>query len=191
MNILQPSSSWFLSGFLYECFSALCLCSFMPFVGRSSRSYKENIVGAVLGSTALTCTIILVMLAQLSDIDTISTLQIPSYHIASSISPALGAFFTVIILMGIYTGASPMYWNFCTRVIPERSKYYAIFVITLGVVGLLLGSILPFDKVINVVYLIFGWAGAVFFFVVLAKILGITDKLTAKLNKQQLTEDMS
>lgn len=109
------------------------------------------------------------MLAFLTDIGNVGTKLVPNLYLAQQLHPTLASFFSIVILLGIYTGCAPMYWNFCSRVVPENSKYYKPFVIILGVFGIIFGSILPFDVAINIIYQIYGYLGTFFLFFVIAK----------------------
>lgn len=168
-NILQPSKNWAVSGFLYMTFNLLGLAAFMPLLGQKSESQSENVFGGVLGGVAFCGTIVLVMLAFLTDIGNVGTKLVPNLYLAQQLHPTLASFFSIVILLGIYTGCAPMYWNFCSRVVPENSKYYKPFVIILGVFGIIFGSILPFDVAINIIYQIYGYLGTLFLFFVIAK----------------------
>lgn len=162
MTILQPSSSWAVSGFLYMTFNLLGLAAFMPLLGQRSKNQKINVWGGVLGSAAFCGTIVLVMLAFLTDIGNVGTKMVPNLYIANQIHPLLASSFSIVILLGIFTGCAPMYWNFCSRVIPEKNRWFKPFVFVLGCAGVVLGAILPFDKAINVIYQIYGYLGSAF-----------------------------
>ena len=162
LDILQPSGSWFFAGFLYMTFNLLGLAAFMPLVGRDSNTQKENVIGGILGSVAFISTIILVNLSFLTDIGNVSQHLVPNLYIASSINPLLGSFFSILILLGVFTGCAPMFWNFCSRILPENHPRFKLFVLILGISAIILGAILPFDRAINIVYLVYGYVGTVF-----------------------------
>lgn len=169
MDIIQPSPHWPVAGFLYASFMSLGLAAFLPLVGQTSNSQKENVLGGFLGAGALLGSIALVSLSFLTDIGNIGQELIPMLYVAKYISPILGTFFAIIILAGIFTGAAPMYWNFCSRIFNEKTKKFKIFVIVLGCIGLAFGSILPFDRVLNIVYVAYGYVGTVFILFVIAR----------------------
>lgn len=177
MDILQPSSSWILSGFLYETFNLLGIAAFLPLLGAKAASQKDNIFAGILGPILLSTTIILVTLSFLTDITNVGTKLIPMLYVAKSVAPLIGTFFSLIILMAIYSGASPMFWNFCARIVPESSSKFKPFVFILGAAAIVFGAILPFDKAINIVYLAYGYLGTIFLAFIIVK------EVRRKLNK--------
>ena len=116
-TILQPSDSWFVSGFLYMTFNLLGLAAFMPLLGQKSKNQKINIFGGILGSVAFCSTITLVLLSFLTDITNVGTKLVPNLYIAEQIHPLLASSFSIVILLAIFTGCAPMYWNFCSRIV--------------------------------------------------------------------------
>jgi len=177
MNILQPSGSWILSGFLYETFNLLGLAAFLPLLGARSKSQKINIIGGTLGPILIIIAISLVTLAFLTDITNIGNKLVPMLYIANHISPFIGSIFSIVILMAIYSGASPMFWNFCSRIVPENSSKFKPFVAGLGILSIILGALLPFDKAINVFYLTYGYLGTAFLaFLIYKQFKNIKDK---------------
>lgn len=169
LEIPQPSDNWLISGFMYASFMSLSFTPFLPMVGATANSTKNAVWGGIVGVVSLGVTIITISLAFLSDIEMVHAQMIPTLYIAGQISPFLGLFFTVIVLLGIYTSAAPMLWNFSARFAKEKTKKFNLLVITLGVVCLVSGAVIPFDVLVNKIYSFYGYIGAVFMVFMMVK----------------------
>ena len=97
--------------------------------------------------------------------DDVAGTQIPTLVLAREISPALAMFFTIIVFLEIYTTAGPLLWAPVKRFAPdEKSNRYRLVLMVLGVIGIVVGLNVPFDKLINVIYVINGYVGFTLFF---------------------------
>jgi uncharacterized membrane protein YkvI len=91
--------------------------------------------------------------------------QIPTLVLAREISPILAIFFTIIVFTEIYTTAGPLLWAPVKRFAPdEKSNRYRLLLMIMGAVGIVVGLVVPFDKLINVIYVINGYVGFLLFF---------------------------
>ena len=66
-----------------------------------------------------------------------------------------------MVFAGIYTTAVPLLYNPCARFAKEGTARFKILTVILGVVGLLVGLFLPFRVLVNVIYVLNGYVGAV------------------------------
>ena len=72
------------------------------------------------------------------------------------------AIFVVMIILAIYTTACPMMWGFCRKITTnEKSAKYRIAIIALTVLGMIGTRLFRLGDLINVIYSISGYVGAV------------------------------
>lgn len=76
----------------------------------------------------------------------------------SAYSAMIGAtgFSTAIIIAGIYTTAVPLLWSVSVRFTEDKSHRFRVLTIILAVIGLGIGLWIPFDRLVNMVYVING-----------------------------------
>lgn len=101
------------------------------------------------------------MATLLLNTDVVAGKQVPMLAAVQNLLPALAVPYAVIIVLSIFTSITGMLWVLGDRFSQQGTKkFYAIVLGTtaFGVVG---GSVLPFAKIVNVVYSFFGLAGLI------------------------------
>ena len=66
-----------------------------------------------------------------------------------------------MVFAGIYTTAVPLLYNPCGRFAKEGTSQFKILTVALGVIGLIVGLFLPFRVLVNIIYVLNGYVGAV------------------------------
>ena len=87
--------------------------------------------------------------------------QIPLMTILQNLNPVVSSIFSIVIFLGIYTTACPLLWTPCNRLPKEGSKTYKILSLVLAGVGCIIGLLVPYAKVVNIIYGINGKIGFV------------------------------
>lgn len=168
-TIKNAGANWMISGLSYAGFVLLWFASFTAALGANNKK-KEVEYGVYLGTLAVCAAILLVMFAQIANINTagISNPQlhvwnadIPNLILAERIWKPFASIFAIVVFAGIYTTAVPLLYNPCARFAKEGTSQFKILTIVLGVVGLLVGLFLPFRVLVNVIYVLNGYVGAV------------------------------
>ncbi|TJX15251.1 hypothetical protein E9840_04005 [Tissierella creatinini] len=164
-KILQAGDNWFMACISYVGFCMMWLAVFMTNMGTTAHSRKEGIAGAVFGSSLFSLAVLLLMFGLSANLVDVAGAQIPSLVLATKVAPALATIYTVIVFIEIYTTAGPLLWTPVKRVAPdEKSNKYRMAILVLGVIGIVVGLKVPFDKLINVIYVINGYVGFLLFF---------------------------
>ena len=70
------------------------------------------------------------------------------------------AIFAVIVFAGIYTSAVPLLYNPASRFAKEGTPKFKILTIVLAIIGLIVGLFLPFKMLVNYIYVLNGYVGA-------------------------------
>ena len=84
-----------------------------------------------------------------------------SLHLCGSFWKPFSAIFAIVVFGGIYTTAVPLLYNPAARFAKEGTSQFKILTIVLGLVGLFVGLFLPFRVLVNIIYVLNGYLGAV------------------------------
>jgi len=169
LELTQASSNWFMSGLSYVGFCMLWLAAFLTALGKTARNRKEAVAGAVTGSTVFAIACVVVCLGLLANITRLGGTEIPMLVLATDISPVLAAGISVMILAGIYTTAVPLLWTVSSRFYADKTSGFKSFTVILAVAGTIIGLMLPFSQMVNLVYVVNGYVGILLLVLMLAK----------------------
>lgn len=168
-KLVKASSTWYLASFSYVGFCMLWLAGFLASLGGKAGSKKEARIGGLCGAILFSVAVIIVALGLLATIEVTAGTQIPMLFLANDIHPVFSSIFALIILAGIYTTAVPLLWNVSSRFTEEKTKAFKVFTVVLVVVGVIVGLWIPFDKLINIVYVINGYFGGILLLIMVYK----------------------
>ena len=104
--------------------------------------------------------------------------DIPNLILAMKIWKPFSAIFAIVVFAGIYTTAVPLLYNPASRFAKEGTSRFKILTVVLAVVGLIVGLFLPFRTLVNVIYVLNGYVGAVLILFMIKK--NITDFLAKR-----------
>lgn len=159
LNILKASSNWFYAASSYVGFCMLWLAGFMASMGAASESKKETVMGTFLGALGFSLALAIIALGILANIEEVAGSMVPSLILAGNISPVLALIFSFIVVAGIYTTAVPLLWQVIARFAEEKTTKFRTLTIVLAAVGVFIGLKVPFDRLVNIIYVINGYVG--------------------------------
>ena len=167
-TIMQAGNNWFMACASYVGFCMMWLAVFMTNMGATANSKKEGIYGTIFGASLYSLAVLLLMFGLSANLIEVAGAQIPTLILAKKITPALAFIYTIIVFTEIYTTAGPLLWTPVKRIAPdEKSNRYRIVLLVLGIIGIIVGLNIPFDKLINVVYVINGYVGFMLLFLMI------------------------
>ncbi|SCG82060.1 hypothetical protein DW1_0440 [Proteiniborus sp. DW1] len=159
LELMKASTNWLFAAGSYVGFCMLWLASFMSSMGATANSKKEAALGAVFGAIAFSIAVIIVALGLMANIEQVAGSMIPSLILAANIHPAIAVLFSLTVVAGIYTTAVPLLWTASSRIADEKSSKFKIITIVLAVIGVFIGLKVPFDRLVNIIYVINGYVG--------------------------------
>jgi uncharacterized membrane protein YkvI len=162
IEIMSASPHWLFSSVLYVGLSIPGLASFLPAIGATATSDNDVTFAGVIGPLFFVGAILLVALALMSKISEVNGTMIPIMALADSVLPIYGAIFAVVIFLGIYTTATPLLWSVCSRFAEDKSSKYNMLVVIFSCSGFFGGMVLPFDRLVNLIFPTLGYAGLLF-----------------------------
>lgn len=168
-TIKNAGPNWVVSSLSYAGFVLLWFASFTAALGANNK--KKDIEFGIYGGTIAVCVaIILIMFAQIANINTagiansgifVWNADIPNLILAERIWKPFASIFAIVVFAGIYTTAVPLLYNPCARFAKEGTKRFKVLTVALGLIGLIVGLFLPFRVLVNVIYVLNGYVGAV------------------------------
>ncbi|WFP16470.1 YkvI family membrane protein [Citricoccus muralis] len=161
LDVTQASSNWFMAALSYVGFCMLWLAAFLTALGKTAPSRKEAASGAVTGGVAFSVACMIVALGLLAHISRTAGTEIPMLVLARDVGPVVAGAISVMILAGIYTTAIPLLWTVSSRFYQDKTKKFKYLTIILAAVGTLIGLVLPFSQMVNIVYVINGYVGII------------------------------
>lgn len=174
LDLIKSSDSWVMSGILYAAYNIALGAVFVASIGKDAKSKKEAMLGGAFGGISLMIAVLVMNLALLSKITEINTLAIPTLYFAKAISNVLGVLFSIILLCGIFSTAAPMFWtvmdSISNNVLKSNKTKTNIFAVVLAVLSLI-GGMLPFQELINIIYPYTGYLGIILFVCVVFRLI--------------------
>ncbi len=165
LNEFKPVSNWFLSGILYLSLVFLGGSTYFTKIGMTAENKKDAKYGALWGALALVLAIAIINTAILLNAGDVLKLAVPVLFLAKKISILFGGFFSIVVLLGMFSACSTMMWSVCSRFIwggKRGNKVFAVFItICIYILGLL-----PFGRLIAIFYPFIGYAGLIYMFCV-------------------------
>ncbi len=161
LDLLKASTNWFYAAGSYVGFCMLWLAAFITSMGASSKSRKESALGAAFGVVGFSIALAIITLGILANIEEVAGTMIPTLVLARNISPSMAFIFSIIVIAGIYTTSVPLLWQVVSRFSEEGTSNFRILTVILAAVGVFIGLRLPFDRLVNIIYVINGYVGIV------------------------------
>lgn len=162
IDVPKATSSWIYSGFVYAAFVVLAAVPFLSSIGKNETNRKNVILGGVLGGVSVVAAVLVINLGILSNIEIAYTKDIPTLFLADQISPIFGIFFSIVLLAGIYSTATPMLWTVADHLSKKNEKKFRIIAVIIAIIGFL-GGLLPFGQLIGTIYPYTGYMGMLIF----------------------------
>lgn len=198
-DALQHNNALF-AGLLY---GTLNLVSGFPFyftLGKKTKTKKDASRSAVITAVAFYLCVALVAVIVVFNFDKIinpatgKMFPFPALSVIDAFWPSGSWTYALIIFTGIFTTVAGFLWVLTDWIFPGKggSVQSKIFIAGMIVVGITLGGILPFSKVINIVFPISGFVGMIMTVILLVKAIKGYDKYDNKNKpieeKPELTE---
>lgn len=172
VKVMQAGTNWFTSASSYVGFCMLWLAAFLAAMGKGANSTKEALIGSSLGAVGFAAGCVTLMFGLLAYLPEVAGTQIPSLILAVKIHPGIAMMFSVIIMAGIYTTAVPLLWQVSSRFTEEGSGRFKGLTLILAAVGCFVGLVLPFNRLVNIIYVINGYVGILLLVFIVIKAVG-------------------
>lgn len=157
----RSAPNWLISSVLYISLNFLSGSTYFTALGMTARSRKEAKWGAVWGALTMILAIAIMNTAILLHSKDAASLAIPTLYLARHISNVLGAVFSVVLVLGMFSSCSTMMWTVCNRIPSPCGAGKHGMAVVIAAFTYVLGM-LPFSKLVNLFYPLVGYLGLVF-----------------------------
>jgi uncharacterized membrane protein YkvI len=171
--------------FNYLGFGILWMVAFLPLYGKTLKSQKEAAVGQTVGVLLFSLTTLIVVLAMLCNIKDMEGSQVPILALALNINPVFGSIYAILILFAIYSSAVPLLYGPATRFVDEKTPKGKVIMVVLALAGGFIATLLPYNILMNYIYVINGYVGIVFIILVAVRV-----AMRIAKNRKQAPPDM-
>lgn len=162
MNLSKAAPNWLLCGIAYPCFAMMTLTPALPSMGATAKNRKTTTAAAIFGVILFHLAIAVIVFAIFGNLSLIGTAEVPNLALSGLLGPVAQGIFVVMIILAIYTTACPMMWGFCRKITAdEKSLKYRISIIALTVIGMIATHFFRLGDLINFIYSISGYVGAI------------------------------
>lgn len=177
------STNPFLVTFSYATMALILVVPYNVAMGSSEcRSKKECIASGIVATVFFTMALIAVIFSIVYNLDYIASKD-GNIYIMSAIEnslPWLKLPYTLLITCGIFTTITGYLWSVGRWVAPDGTNKQRIVVILMALIGITVGSVIPLDKLVNIILPIAGYVGMVLFvFIIIAEAKALIKKPTA------------
>lgn len=157
----QSAPHWIISSVLYLSLNFLTGSTYFTMLGITADNKKEAKYGALFGAIALVLSIGIMNTAILLNAGNVASLEIPVLFLARKISYILGAIFSLVLLLGMFSSCSAAMWTVCSRFKKGGEKGNKIFAVGIAIFTFVLG-LFPFSGLVAVFYPFIGYIGLIF-----------------------------
>ena len=178
----------FLEGMLY---AALCLVNGVPFYLALGK--KVNTIPQATGSAVLTTTafygcvafVLIIIMANFSTVINPATNEMHPFPVLAAVDaiwPAGGWTYVIIIFIGIFTTTTGFLWVLQEWIFPgqNRTRKTNLFIAGMILIGIFLGSVLPFSALINFIFPISGVVGLIITVCLVVRMVQLNKKENSK-----------
>lgn len=158
VTVMKASNNWFMAGASYGGFCLLWFAGFMAQLG-AKNDMRELMIGQTLSGTFNITACVIVGFALLGNIAAVTGLQIPNLYLAEQIWPPFAYIFAIIIFAAIFTTSCPLLWTASSRFTEEGTKQFKLLTVVLAVIGCFIALAVPFNVLLNYIYVINGYGG--------------------------------
>ena len=165
---VQSAPHWVISAALYLPLNFLCSSTYYTALGRSAQNRKDAKWGAIAGAVIVVLVIAIMNTAILLNAGDAAALSVPTLYLARKISYSLGAVFSIVLMLGMFSSCSTMMWSFCNQFFKEGTWKNRLVAASTSVVTFTIG-LFPFRELVGVFYPLIGYIGLVFVVCVIYK----------------------
>ncbi|MFC4322089.1 YkvI family membrane protein [Litchfieldia salsa] len=161
-TIQGVAPNWFISALNYASYNLVIAIAVLAPMGASTKEKRTLFWGALLGGLGLGIGIIAIYFSILSNIEYVSSVEVPMIFIASRIGIVVQLIFSIVLFAEVYTTAVGNLYGFVSRMnfINQR---YRIWIIVVTTIAAFFISQVGFSKMVKYLYPAVGYGGLVFF----------------------------
>lgn len=166
-TIQAASGNWLVSALNYVGLIIILNAGFIAQIGIQANNQMETKLAALLSSGIYALGIFILYMAFLGAFSLVAGAQVPTLTIANQLNPWLAYAFIIIILLAIYSTVVSILWNVAASVTTDKTSANKVATAVLGLIATAIGLFLPFDQLVNLVYVVAGYFGILFLLIMI------------------------
>ena len=141
------------------------ILTFNVSMGKSCRNMKTCVASAICSAAFYVIGIFTVLFTMLLNLDYIASIKasVPMLAAVANVIPILELPYTIIVLIGVFTTIAGYLWTVGRRCGEDKSLRQRVVVIVVAAIGTTVGSLIPLDQLVNILFPIMGYIGIVIF----------------------------
>ena len=163
IGVMAAGKNWLFAAATYCGFNMLMLAGFFSAIGRTEKNKWDARIGTAVGVIGFSLAVSCVTLALLANIELVGLSQVPVLLMLDDINHTFASLYSIVIFLGIFSTATPLLWTLSNRIAPEHSKTYNTAAVLLTAAGIFTALKIPFNRLVNLVLTINGYAGFLLF----------------------------
>lgn len=171
-ELLKVAPNWFLSGISLVGLMVLFLAAFSADLA-TKFDFKPLVIGQSIGLIIYALLDVVASYAITSNIEQVANKQIINFFLAKEIWAPLGIAFGALIFFAIYTISTPLLHIIAIKFSEEGTKKHKAIVWGVSLIALLGAIAMPFDVIINAVYIMSGYVGSLIVVLMVVKFIRI------------------
>jgi len=165
---VQSAPHWIISAILHLPLNFLCSSTYYTALGKSTENKNTAKWGAIIGSITIILVITIMNTAILLNAGDAASLSVPTLYLAKKVSYVLGAAFSIVLILGIFSSCSTMMWSFCNQFYKEGTWKNRLFAIVTSLIIFVIG-LFSFRDLVGIFYPLIGYIGLIFVVCVIYK----------------------
>ncbi len=155
---MKASNSWLIAGIILATSTILWYPNFAVEL-KQEHSMKNLMIGQTIGNTLVGAVEVVMGLAMVANMAAVAELDVPFLYIASQMFSGFGSIYAIMIFAALYTTTCPLLWSSISPFAKDGTPKYKVLVIAGTVVGFIVAMLVPYDIIMNYVWVISGWVG--------------------------------
>ena len=155
---MKASNSWLIAGIILATSTILWYPNFAVEL-KQEHNMKNLMVGQSIGNLLVGACEVVMGLAMVANIAAVEKLDVPFLYVASQTFKGFGSIYAIMIFAALYTTTCPLLWSSISPFAKDGTAKYKILVVVGTVVGFIVAMLVPYDIIMNYVWVISGWVG--------------------------------
>lgn len=160
-DLLRAQPTWWAAGIIYAAMFTPLLYAFLAPVSDADHSDRTLICAGILGPLLTATALAAVVLALMTDMAGLAHQDLPLILLAEQLWAPLGAAYTGILVLGIFSTATPMVWIALSRFAEDGSARYRGLAVLLVIIAYGAGQLLSFRELVHLIFPTVGYAGLI------------------------------
>lgn len=159
---------WWFDAINYGSLQIAAAFSFLSVMGGRLKFEKSTVWGGILGGITITFLLLMLNLGMITEFTQITGVALPSLLLAKQISPIIGIFMSVVMVLVIYNTVVGLMYAFASRFTTPYTKAYYRLIIVMTIVTFVT-TFIGFIELIGKVFPVMGVFGFILLIPILAK----------------------